>query len=87
MVRGCQTRPGLRDPGYRPEAIALLRRILPQQYAAAEGTPDGVLGRDVDGVLSNDDPRFVYPSLDTMMAAQRPNGGAPAWRRASVSAA
>ena len=54
--------------GYRPEGIALLRRILPQQYAAMEGTPDGVLSRDVEGVLANDDPRFVNPPLAAMMA-------------------
>ena len=55
-------------PGYRPEGLALLRRVLPQQYAAIDATPGAVIGRDVGAILANDDPRFATPSLDTMLA-------------------
>lgn len=55
-------------PGYRPEALDLLRRIFPQQYAANDATPAAVIARDVSGILANDDPRFATAPLDRMMA-------------------
>ncbi len=54
-------------PGYRADGLALIRRYLPQQYAANDATPGAVMGRDVDGILANDDPRERTPSLATMM--------------------
>lgn len=54
-------------PGYRPDGLALLRRALPQQYAANDATPAAVLGRDAGGILANDDPRAQTPPLDKMM--------------------
>ena len=54
-------------PGYRPDGLALIRRFLPQQYAANDATPAAVLGRDAGGILANNDPRTVTPSLDKMM--------------------
>jgi zinc protease len=39
----------LTHPGYRPDGLALIRRVLPQQYAANDATPAAVLGRDAGG--------------------------------------
>ena len=55
-------------PGYRPEGLALIRRYLPQQYAANDATPAAVLGRDAGGILANDDPRARTQPLETLMA-------------------
>ncbi|MBL0768436.1 insulinase family protein [Sphingopyxis sp. DHUNG17] len=56
------------DPGYRPDGLALIRRYLPQQYAANDATPAAVLGRDAGGILANDDPRAQTPPLDHLLA-------------------
>lgn len=58
----------LTHPGYRPDGLALIRRVLPQQYAANDATPAAVLGRDVGGILANDDPRSQTPPLEKLMA-------------------
>lgn len=58
----------LTHPGYRADGLALLRRALPQQYAANDATPAAVLGRDAGGILANDDPRTQTPPLEKMMA-------------------
>lgn len=58
----------LTHPGYRPDGLALIRRVLPQQYAANDATPAAVLGRDVGGILANDDPRAQTPPLEKVMA-------------------
>ena len=57
----------LTHPGYRPDGLALIRRVLPQQYAANDATPAAVLGRDAGGILANNDPRSQTPPLDKMM--------------------
>jgi zinc protease len=58
----------LTHPGYRADGLALLRRALPQQYAANDATPAAVLGRDAGGILANNDPRTQTPPLAAMMA-------------------
>lgn len=58
----------LTHPGYRPNGLALIRRVLPQQYAANDATPAAVLGRDVGGILANNDPRAQTPPLEKLMA-------------------
>jgi len=58
----------LTHPGYRADGLALLRRALPQQYAANDATPAAVLARDAGGILANDDPRTQTPPLAAMMA-------------------
>ena len=58
----------LTQPGWRADGLALVRRILPQQYAANDATPAAVLARDVAGILGNNDPRLVTPPLDQMLA-------------------
>ncbi|PZQ20772.1 MAG: peptidase M16 [Sphingopyxis macrogoltabida] len=58
----------LTHPGYRADGLALIRRFLPQQYAANDATPAAVLGRDAGGILANDDPRAQTPPLDRLLA-------------------
>jgi zinc protease len=58
----------LTNPGWRADGLALIRRVLPQQYAANDATPAAVMGRDVGAILANDDPRLVNPPLEKMMA-------------------
>jgi zinc protease len=58
----------LTHPGYRADGLALIRRVLPQQYAANDATPAAVLGRDAGGILANDDPRSQTPPLEKLMA-------------------
>lgn len=58
----------LTHPGYRADGLALIRRVLPQQYAANDATPAAVLGRDVGGILANNDPRSQTPPLEKVMA-------------------
>ena len=60
-------------PGYRPEAVALLRRALPSFYDRLDATPESVIGRDEDMVLTPGDPRYAIPPLDTMLALDWPD--------------
>lgn len=55
-------------PGYRADGLALIRRFLPQQYAANDATPSAVIARDAGGILANGDPREVTPPLARVMA-------------------
>ena len=58
----------LTHPGYRADGLALIRRFLPQQYAANDATPGAVMSRDAAGILADDDPRAQTPPLDRLMA-------------------
>ena len=60
-------------PGYRPEAVALLRRALPSAYDRMDATPEAVIGRDGNSVLSPHDPRYAVPPLATVMALDWPD--------------
>lgn len=57
----------LTHPGYRADGLALIRRVLPQQYAANDATPAAVIGRDAGGILANDDPRAQTPPLAKLL--------------------
>jgi len=57
----------LTHPGYRADGLALIRRYLPQQYAANDATPSAVIARDAGGILANNDPRETTPPLDKLM--------------------
>src|SRR3546814_7643921 len=57
----------LTHPGYRADGLALIRRVLPQRYAANDATPAAVLARDAGGILANDDPRAQIPPPATLM--------------------
>lgn len=54
-------------PGYRADGLALIRRYLPQQYAANDATAAAVLARDAAGIVADDDPRAQTPPLDRLM--------------------
>lgn len=58
----------LTQPGWRADGLALVRRILPQQYAANDATPGAVMARDVGAILADNDPLLVNPPLETMLA-------------------
>lgn len=58
----------LTHPGFRPEALDLLRRVLPQQYAQSDATPGAVIGRDSAFILGDNDPRLAQPPLERMLA-------------------
>lgn len=58
----------LTQPGWRADGLALVRRILPQQYAANDATPGAVMARDVGAILADNDPLLVTPPLETMLA-------------------
>jgi zinc protease len=58
----------LTAPGWRADGLALVRRILPQQYAANDATPAAVMARDVPAILANDDPRLATPPLEQALA-------------------
>jgi zinc protease len=58
----------LTQPGWRADGLALVRRILPQQYAANDATPAAVLARDVPAILADGDARLGTPPLATMLA-------------------
>lgn len=58
----------LTHPGYRADGLALIRRALPQQYAANDATPAAVMARDAGGILANNDPRSVTPPLEKLLA-------------------
>lgn len=55
-------------PGYRADGLELVRRSLPQQYAANDASPSAAIGRDIDAILTGDDPRTRMPPLETMLA-------------------
>lgn len=57
----------LTQPGWRADGLALIRRILPQQYAANDATPAAVLARDVPGILADGDARLTTPPLEKML--------------------
>ncbi|MGI8840847.1 MAG: M16 family metallopeptidase [Caulobacteraceae bacterium] len=58
------------DPGFRPEAFARIRAAYLSALAQLEGTPEGVLGRDLEGLLHAGDPRWAFPTRDELDAAK-----------------
>src|SRR3546814_19502409 len=60
----------LTHPGDRADGLALIRRVLPQRYAANDATPAAVLARDVGGILADGDPRAQTPPLATLMRSE-----------------
>jgi len=60
----------LAHPGYRAEAFQRLRAAYLAALPRLEATPDGVLSRDLDGLLHAGDPRWAFPGVDALDAAQ-----------------
>ena len=54
------------DPGYRPEALAKWRALVPAFVAQIDATPQGVAQSRVPSVVANGDPRFGIPSGEAM---------------------
>ncbi len=57
------------DPGFRPEAFERVRGAYLAALPQLAATPDGVMSRDLDGLLHSDDPRWVFPSEASLRAA------------------
>lgn len=56
------------DPGYREAAVRLFRRPLPEFYARLDATPGSALAIGQARIMNGDDPRFVLPPLESLMA-------------------
>ncbi len=52
------------DPGYRPEGEVLFYQGIANYFAALRATPGGALAADIDGILSDNDPRFMLGKLE-----------------------
>jgi zinc protease len=48
----------LKDPGFRPQALALAKTRYKQMYDALKSTPDGIMQIQGNRFLANGDPRF-----------------------------
>ncbi|MEO8926657.1 MAG: insulinase family protein [Caulobacteraceae bacterium] len=60
----------LADPGFRPEAFERTRAAYLTALPQLEATPDGVLSRDLEGLLHAGDPRWDFPTRDQLEAAK-----------------
>ncbi len=58
------------DPGFRPEAFLRTRAAYLTALAQLQATPEGVLGRDLEGLLHAGDPRWAFPTRDQLEAAK-----------------
>jgi zinc protease len=57
------------DPGFRPEAFERLRAAYLAALPQLAATPDGVVSRDLDGLLHSNDPRWEFPNEASLRAA------------------
>ena len=55
-------------PGYREEALRLYRRPLEERYARFDSTPGTALNIAYNRILTDNDPRFSLPPLETVKA-------------------
>lgn len=60
----------LTAPGYRPEALTLLRRSLANYYARLDATPGAVISTQVPPIIADGDPRLMVPPMEAMMALE-----------------
>ena len=58
------------DPGFRPEAFQRIRAAYLTALAQLQATPEGVLGRDLEGLLHAGDPRWAFPTRGELDAAR-----------------
>ncbi|MCG8441735.1 MAG: insulinase family protein [Caulobacterales bacterium] len=58
----------LAHPGYRAEAEAYWRRVIPTWYETLDATPQAVRRKEVGRVLASGDPRFGIPAQETLEA-------------------
>ncbi len=57
------------EPGFRPEAFERLRSAYLTALPQLAATPDGVVSRDLQGLLHSEDPRWMFPSEANLRAA------------------
>ena len=50
------------DPGFRPEALALARRMMPMLFSSLRQNVEAVLENEVPRFLASDDYRFGFPT-------------------------
>ncbi len=55
-------------PGYREEGLRQLQLGMDALYTQVEHTPDGILKTQLDGLLHNGDPRFLFPKQAELKA-------------------
>jgi len=53
----------LQSPGWDPKPVARARAIAISGYAATSSSPDAVIGRDLERLLHDNDPRWGTPDL------------------------
>lgn len=58
----------LAEPGWDPKPLARARALSMTAYAGYASSPAGVLGRDLEGLLHNGDPRWAVPPLAQITA-------------------
>lgn len=58
----------LAAPGWDPVPVERMKAQLLAGYGSFDASPDGVLARDIDGLLRNGDRRWATPSRDDIMA-------------------
>lgn len=56
----------LAQPGWDPNPVTRARAVLLASYAGMGASPDGVLQRDLEGLLHDGDPRWGTPPLDVI---------------------
>ena len=56
-------------PGFRPEAFERQRKAYLAYLPQLAATPDGVISRDLQGLLHGDDPRWSFPSEASLRSA------------------
>ena len=58
----------LTDPGYRPEGVARVRVGIDNLFQSLDSTPGQVLGIQQGRILSDNDPRFAFPTKEEFYA-------------------
>ncbi|ESQ82771.1 hypothetical protein AEAC466_16660 [Asticcacaulis sp. AC466] len=56
------------DAAYSADALERLKSFIPDYYRSLNSTPGGVFQMNGNAVLHNNDPRFVMPTQDQLMA-------------------
>ncbi|MGI4731153.1 MAG: M16 family metallopeptidase [Janthinobacterium lividum] len=55
-------------PGWDPAPVLRAKGVILTSYAGFDASPDGVLSRDLDGLLHDGDPRWTTPAPATVQA-------------------